>query len=70
MYASEHQIVIAGGGPTELMLAGELALGGVDVAIVERRVNQDVESSRQRPESASDRDSRPAWHSGPFHLAG
>ena len=28
-------VVIAGGGPTGLMLAGELALAGVDVAIVE-----------------------------------
>ena len=28
----EHAVVIAGGGPTGLMLAGELALAGVDVA--------------------------------------
>lgn len=28
------------------MLAGELALAGVDVALVERRINQDVEGSR------------------------
>ena len=34
---TEHAVVIAGGGPTGLMLAGELALAGVDVAIVERR---------------------------------
>ena len=33
----EHAVVIAGGGPMGLMLAGELALAGVDVAIVERR---------------------------------
>ncbi|MGJ7042392.1 2-polyprenyl-6-methoxyphenol hydroxylase-like FAD-dependent oxidoreductase [Shinella sp. BE166] len=46
MYSSEHDVVIAGGGPTGLMLAGELALAGVDVAIVERRMNQDVEGSR------------------------
>ncbi|MEQ1956774.1 FAD-dependent monooxygenase [Mesorhizobium yinganensis] len=46
MYSSEHEVVIAGGGPTGLMLAGELALAGVDVAIVERRINQDVEGSR------------------------
>ena len=32
-----HSVVIAGGGPTGLMLAGELALAGVDVAVVERR---------------------------------
>jgi 3-(3-hydroxy-phenyl)propionate hydroxylase len=34
--------VIVGGGPTGLMLAGELGLAGVDVAIVERRPNQDL----------------------------
>ena len=38
--------MIAGGGPTGMMLAAELALGGVDVAIVERRANQDLGSSR------------------------
>src|SRR5215218_3692372 len=38
----EHAVVIAGGGPTGLMLAGELALAGVDVAIVERRASQDL----------------------------
>jgi 2-polyprenyl-6-methoxyphenol hydroxylase-like FAD-dependent oxidoreductase len=38
---TEHAVVIAGGGPTGLMLAGELALVGVDVAIVERRPGQD-----------------------------
>lgn len=43
---SAHAVVIAGGGPTGLMLAGELALAGVDVVIVERRVNQDVDGSR------------------------
>jgi 3-(3-hydroxy-phenyl)propionate hydroxylase len=42
----EHAVVIAGGGPTGLMLAGELALAGVDVVIVERRRNQDVDGSR------------------------
>ncbi len=41
-----HPVVIAGGGPTGLMLAGELALAGIDVAIVERRANQDVDGSR------------------------
>jgi 3-(3-hydroxy-phenyl)propionate hydroxylase len=39
---TEHAVVIVGGGPTGLMLAGELALAGVDVAIVERRANQDL----------------------------
>lgn len=43
---STHAVVIAGGGPTGMMLAGELALAGVDVAIVERRANQDLPGSR------------------------
>jgi 2-polyprenyl-6-methoxyphenol hydroxylase-like FAD-dependent oxidoreductase len=43
---NEHAVVIAGGGPTGLMLAGELALAGVDVAIVEQRPNQVLEGSR------------------------
>ncbi len=43
---AEHAVVIAGGGPTGLMLAGELALAGVDVAIVERRASQDLIGSR------------------------
>jgi 3-(3-hydroxy-phenyl)propionate hydroxylase len=43
---TEHAVVIAGGGPTGLMLAGELALAGVDVAIVERRGSQHVDGSR------------------------
>jgi 2-polyprenyl-6-methoxyphenol hydroxylase-like FAD-dependent oxidoreductase len=37
-----HAVVIAGAGPTGLMLAGELALARIDVAIVERREDQDV----------------------------
>src|SRR5271165_4922695 len=43
---SEHAVVIAGGGPTGLMLAGELALAGVDVVVVERRASQDLDGSR------------------------
>ncbi|MGH3951214.1 MAG: FAD-dependent monooxygenase [Pseudonocardiaceae bacterium] len=43
---TEHAVVIAGGGPTGLMLAGELALARVDVAIVERRASQDLTGSR------------------------
>lgn len=41
-----HAVVIAGGGPTGLMLAGELALAGIDVAIVERRASQELVGSR------------------------
>jgi hypothetical protein len=41
-----HEVIIAGGGPTGLMLAGEPALGGVDVGIIEQRLNQDIEGSR------------------------
>src|SRR6266478_384546 len=41
-----HAVVIAGAGPTGLMLAGELALAGVDVAVVERRPTQDLPGSR------------------------
>ena len=42
----ERAVMIAGGGPTGLMLAGELALAGVDVAIVERRPDQNLPGSR------------------------
>ena len=42
----KHEVVIAGGGPTGLMLAGELALAGVDVAMVERRASQELVGSR------------------------
>lgn len=38
----KHAVVIAGAGPTGLMLAGELALAGVDVAIIERRPDQEL----------------------------
>jgi len=43
---TEHAVIIVGAGPTGLMLAGELALAGIDVAIVERRANQDLAGSR------------------------
>ena len=43
-----HAVVIAGAGPTGMMLAGELALAGIDVAIAERRVSQDLVGSRAR----------------------
>jgi 2-polyprenyl-6-methoxyphenol hydroxylase-like FAD-dependent oxidoreductase len=43
---TEHAVVVAGAGPTGLMLAGELALAGLDVTIVERRASQDLTDSR------------------------
>src|SRR6201993_4768249 len=43
---TEHAVVIAGGGPTGLMLAGELALARVDVAVIERRTTQDLIGAR------------------------
>ena len=45
---TQHDVVIAGGGPTGLMLAAELALARVDVAIVERRMNQELPAPRAR----------------------
>lgn len=44
--APDHAVVIAGGGPTGLMLAAELALAGVDAVVVERRTDQHVDGSR------------------------
>ena len=38
-FRMKHQVVIAGGGPTGMMLAGELTLAGVDVVMVERRAS-------------------------------
>ncbi|HZQ30727.1 MAG TPA: FAD-dependent monooxygenase [Mycobacterium sp.] len=43
---SDHAVVVAGGGPTGLMLGAELTLAGVDVAIVERRPTQELVGSR------------------------
>jgi 2-polyprenyl-6-methoxyphenol hydroxylase-like FAD-dependent oxidoreductase len=43
---TEHSVVIAGGGPTGLMLAAELALAKVDVVVLERRPSQDLAGSR------------------------
>jgi 3-(3-hydroxy-phenyl)propionate hydroxylase len=46
MEMTEHDVLIAGGGPTGLMLAGELALAGIDAAIIERRPDQTLVGSR------------------------
>jgi 2-polyprenyl-6-methoxyphenol hydroxylase-like FAD-dependent oxidoreductase len=43
---AKHAVVIAGGGPTGMMLAAELALAKVDVAVVERRPNHVLVGSR------------------------
>ena len=46
MPASKHAVVIAGAGPTGLVLAAELKLAQVDVVLVERRANQQIDASR------------------------
>lgn len=43
---TDHAVVIVGGGPTGMMLAGELKLAGIDVAILERRASQAIAGSR------------------------
>src|SRR4051794_39994099 len=43
---AEHEVLIAGGGPVGMMLAAELKLVDVDVAIVERRPDQELPGSR------------------------
>ena len=43
---AEHAVVIAGGGPTGMMLAAELALARVDVAVVEQRPDHVLVGSR------------------------
>ncbi|WP_344121172.1 FAD-dependent monooxygenase [Kocuria aegyptia] len=43
---NEHAVVVVGGGPTGLMLAGELGLAGVDVVVLERRAGQELVGSR------------------------
>src|SRR4051794_18403010 len=46
MNIPEAEVVIAGAGPTGLMLAAELALARVNVVIVERRASQDLVGAR------------------------
>ena len=43
---AECEVLVVGAGPTGLMLAGELALAGIDVAIIERRESQAIAGSR------------------------
>jgi len=45
---AEHEVVIVGAGPTGLMLAGELALAGTNVAVVERRADESLVGTRAR----------------------
>ena len=42
------EVIVAGAGPTGLMLAGELALAGVDVQVVERRTTSELVGMRAR----------------------
>src|SRR3989440_2437785 len=46
MRMAEHAVAIAGGGPAGMMLAAELALAKVDVAVVERRPDHVLVGSR------------------------
>ena len=67
---TQHSVVIAGGGPTGPMLAGELALAGIDVAIVERRPGREMAGSRAGGlPFAHHRDFRPARPCGERFLA-
>jgi 3-(3-hydroxy-phenyl)propionate hydroxylase len=43
-----NDVTVVGAGPTGLMLAGELALAGVDVAILERRSTPELVGTRAR----------------------
>jgi 2-polyprenyl-6-methoxyphenol hydroxylase-like FAD-dependent oxidoreductase len=44
--SEQHAVIIAGGGPTGMMLAAELALAKVDVAVVEQRPDHVLVGSR------------------------
>src|SRR5699024_320388 len=43
-----HDVAVVGAGPTGLLLAGELALAGVDVRVLERRETHHLVGTRAR----------------------
>src|SRR5258708_24302806 len=65
MSLGDADVLIAGAGPTGLMLAGELALAGVDGAVVERGASQDPAGPR-----AGGPPSRAIENFGPRGIAG
>ena len=59
---AEHSVVIAGGGPTGMMLAAELTLAGTDVVIVERACQLPAgKPARARSALPHHRGARSAW---------
>ena len=42
----QHAVIVVGSGPTGMMLAAELTLVGVDVVVVEQRLERQLESAR------------------------
>lgn len=48
MRDAEHAVAVVGAGPTGLVLAGELALAGVDVVLLERRPTPELAGTRAR----------------------
>src|SRR3954452_14158662 len=46
MPTNDHSVVVAGAGPAGMMLAAELALAGVDVAVLEQRRDPALTGSR------------------------
>ncbi|WP_274425291.1 FAD-dependent monooxygenase [Chelativorans sp. YIM 93263] len=59
---TDHTVIIAGGGPTGLMLGAELTLAGVDVVIIKKRVNKErIQPGALGPMRARLRCSISAW---------